>query len=141
MSAHPPTVTLLFAGLSGLLAVFLGARVTALRFKLRINVGDGGNEKLIQTIRVHANNAEYSAIGLVIIGLCEIAAGGGWAIWALAGGLFAGRVLHAQGMIRTTAPHPSRIVGQTLTWLTIALAGVYAIYLFVRLYATGTPAT
>lgn len=141
MTVHPPLLTLLFAGLCGLLAVFLGARVTALRFRLRINVGDGGDDKLIQTIRVHANNAEYSAIGLVVIGLCEMVAGGGWPIWALAGGLFAGRVLHAQGMIQTTAPHPSRIAGQTLTWLAIALGGLYAIFLFARFYGKAVPTT
>lgn len=125
-----PVVTALYAGLNGLLAVFLAIRVSLHRAKERIDLGDGGDDALLQTIRVHANNAEYVALGLVLLLIVEMLGAPLAAVHALGAGLFIARALHAQGLYSTAGPSFGRIVGQAVTWLMLVLVCLYALYLF-----------
>ncbi len=125
-----PLVTALYAGLNGLLAVFLAIRVSLHRARERIDLGDGNDAALLQTIRVHANNSEYVALGLVLLLIAEMLGAPVAAVHVLGASLFVGRVLHAQGLYSTTGPSFGRIVGQTATWLMLVLVSLYALYLF-----------
>lgn len=125
-----PVVTALYAGLNGLLAVFLAIRVSLHRAKERIDIGDGNNAALLQTIRVHANNAEYVALGLVLLLIVEMLGAPLAAVHVLGASMFVARVLHAQGLYSMSGPSFGRIVGQTVTWLMLALVCLYALYLF-----------
>lgn len=125
-----PVVTALYAGLNGLLAVFLAIRVSLHRSKERIDIGDGGDAALLQTIRVHANNSEYVALGLVLLLIVELLGAPVAAVHVLGGSLFIARALHAQGYYSSPGPSFGRIVGQTVTWLMLLLVCLYALYLF-----------
>ncbi len=125
-----PVITALYAGLNGLLAVFLAIRVSLHRAKKRIDLGDGNDAALLQTIRVHANNTEYVALGLVLLLVVEMLGAPLVAVHALGAGLFVGRALHAQGLYSTTGRSFGRVVGQTATWLMLVLVCFYALYLF-----------
>ncbi|MEL0021424.1 MAG: hypothetical protein VW709_16265, partial [Rickettsiales bacterium] len=49
---------------------------------------------------------------------------------AMGFGLLAGRVLHARGLSKTAGRSFGRAAGQLLTWLAMAAASFYAVYLF-----------
>ncbi|MDH3236538.1 MAG: MAPEG family protein [Alphaproteobacteria bacterium] len=132
MQLTPPLIAALFAGLCGLLSVALAIRVTVTRSKYKTEIGFGDNMALQQVIRVHANNAEYTALGLVVLALIETLGAPSLAVYALGGGLLVGRLLHAQGLSSATGPTFGRIAGQSLTWLAIALACLYAVYFWAR---------
>ena len=130
MQVTLPLITALYAGLNGLLALFLAIRVSMTRAKKKIDLGDGGDQQLLQTIRVHGNNAEYLALILVLLALIEALGAPVIALHVLGIALTLGRVLHAQGLASKTGPSFGRIVGQTATWLVLACTSLYALYLF-----------
>ena len=126
----PPLISALYAGLCGLLALVLAIRVSLHRSKERIDLGDEGNADLFRTIRVHGNNIESTAIVLVILAIDEMLGAPTLAIHVMGAGLFVGRILHAQGLYKTSGPSLGRIAGQSLTWLAMAFVSFYAVYLF-----------
>jgi hypothetical protein len=130
MEFHPPLITALWAGLNGLLAVVLAVNVSRHRARLRIGVGDGGNPEMLQAIRLHANNAEYVALALVLLAIDEMAGAPALAVHVLGALLLFGRILHAVGLGRSTGTTTARAVGVTFTWIMILLACGYALYLF-----------
>lgn len=48
-----------YAAVLGLLFAALSVRTLLLRRRLRVALGDGGDERLLRAMRVHANFAEY----------------------------------------------------------------------------------
>lgn len=126
----PPLVTALYAGLCGLLALALAVRVSLHRSKWGVDLGDSGNPELFRAIRVHGNNVESTALVLVILALDEMLGAPAPAVHAMGFGLLAGRVLHARGLSKTAGRSFGRVAGQLLTWLAMAAASLYAVYLF-----------
>jgi uncharacterized protein len=130
MQFHPPLVTALFAGLNGLLAIMLAVNVSLNRRKHRIGVGDGGNPEMLRAIRLHANNAEYLALALVLLAVDEILGASEIILYVLGAALLLGRILHAVGLGRSAGTTRGRALGVTLTWLVIIAACVIALYLY-----------
>lgn len=117
-------ITLTIAGACGLLALWLAARVTQLRMRHNISLGDAGNDALLGRMRAHANFAEYAPLFLILLALLELAHGAVSWLW-IAGAVFVlARVAHLLGMDRP-APNALRIAGTMLTWLSLgALSGM-----------------
>ncbi len=111
-------VTMISAGLLGLLLVILGARVVLIRLKDKVSLGDGGDGVLLARIRAHGNCAEWAPIGLILLFLTEQAHGRAWHVVALAAMLVVGRLLHPLGL-RTPEPNMARTLGMVLTWTSI----------------------
>lgn len=130
MQVTLPLITALYAGLNGLVALFLAVRVTMARVKKKIDIGDGGDQQMLQAIRVHGNNAEYLALILVLMALIEALGAPVMALHVLGIVLTLGRVLHAQGMYSNAGPSFGRGAGQMATWLVLACSSLYALYLF-----------
>jgi len=61
------TVSMITAGLLGILLLFLSGHVIAGRVKFKIDIGDGGNEQMRQRIRAQANFTEYVPLALLLI--------------------------------------------------------------------------
>jgi len=120
----PIAITAFYAAILGLLLTALAVNVTVHRTRLKVEIGDGGNAQMLRMIRLHGNAAEYVPLGLILMGLYELDGGSHLALHALGIALIVGRVLHAWGMWSTVEPTFGRIVGQTLTWLTIAAVAV-----------------
>ena len=93
-------------------------------------MGDGGDADMQRVVRVHGNNSEYTPLVLILLALIKIVGAPALAIHVLGGGLLAARVFHAQGLYSKAGLTPGRLVGQSVTWLVVALASIYAIYLF-----------
>lgn len=113
-------VTAACAALCGLLILTLALRVSLLRNRYRVALGDGGNDELMRAIRAHANTVEFVPIFL-ILSLCqELYAGASSTLMVLVGLFLFARVSFAIGM--SLAPvHPLRRVGAGLSYLTLLL--------------------
>ena len=118
-------ITLLYAGILGVLLVALSVRVTALRGKHKVNLGDGGNEELQRAIRVQGNFVEYVPLALILIGLLEMNGAPAWAVHAFGIVLAVARLSHAYSLY--AASMPPRIVGTSGTWAVLAVAGLWAV--------------
>lgn len=129
-----PYVTLLVAGLHGLLLLALLWPVVRLRRGRRVGLGDGGDRELLRRIRVHANFIEYVPMLLVLLALLELAGLDGRVVGALGVVLFVARLMHAQGLGSSEGVSTGRFWGTLMTWIVLLAASVLAIGLaLVRL--------
>jgi uncharacterized membrane protein YecN with MAPEG domain len=122
-------VTLLTAGILGLVFVFLSWRVVQVRQSAKVELGDGGDTHLLARIRAHANFAEYVPICLVLLAVVEMSyRETPTGLWVVGGALILVRVAHAVGMA-TRGANPARIIGIVGTWGVLAVLSVWAIWL------------
>lgn len=130
-----PSITVLTAGIMGLLFMILAFRVVGIRLATKTSLGDGagtismGEERnaspLFVATRTHANFCEYVPLSLVLLLCIEVVGAPRWAVGALAGTLVLARVLHPIGMVRPT-PNVFRAGGIALQWLVLLAASIYA---------------
>ena len=123
-------VVLLYAGLLALLFVALSVRTLRMRRRLRIAVGDGGDERLLRAVRVHANFAEYAPFGLFLIYLVEVTGGSPILVHALGSALLVGRASHAVGVAQVKETFAFRVTGMALTLTVIASAALRLLYIY-----------
>ncbi|WP_435105141.1 MAPEG family protein [Arhodomonas sp. AD133] len=120
-----------YAAILALLFVALSVRTLRLRHRLRIPVGDGGNQTLLRAMRVHSNFAEYVPLTLLLIFMLEAAGGPGALVHGFGVCLVVGRLVHAYGVSRTDENYRFRVFGMALTFIAlvggaVSLIGVYA---------------
>ena len=126
---HAP-ITALWAGLLGLLLLFLSGRVVNARNSQKILFGDGGNEVLQRHIRVHANFIEYVPLGLVLLLVLELNGAAPRLLNLLGASLLVARLLHAFGLSRSTGTSVGRFVGTVATWLVLTVESGLALYTY-----------
>ena len=119
-------LTMITAGILGLLILVLGVRVVMWRVKHRISLGTGNDGELEKRIRAHGNCVEWAPIGLFLLFLAEQAHGRTWFVIAGAVALVLGRLLHPLGL-KTLDPNFFRTAGMMLTF--VAMLGLSAIVL------------
>lgn len=120
------TITLTIAGAAALLNLWLGMRVSQLRIRDKVAIGDGGNARIAARMRAHANFVEYVPTFLILLGLVELARGTQTWLWAVGILFVIGRLMHPFGMDRP-APNLLRMGGTVITWLTLAGLAIYAL--------------
>ncbi len=125
-----PEITVLYAGLLGLLSIVLGAAPGAYRGKAGIDAGDGGDPELLLRMRRQANFVESVPLALILIGFLEMQSVSNLAIHGLGLALLVGRLLHAATFRQGVKSIP-RGIGSGLTVLSIAVASVWCIVTFV----------
>lgn len=117
-----PHITLLTAGILGLIYTGLSVYVSMQRGSSKVMIGDGtttpGAENLLVAIRMHGNFSEYVPLALILLGGIEFAGAASWLIWLFAILLVAGRVSHALGMRQGTS-NTMRATGSLLTYVMI----------------------
>ena len=121
-------ITPLYAGLLGLLLLYLSYSVSRERLRYKVALGDGGQPSLQRAIRAQANLAEYAPLALVLLGGVEAQGFSPKVIHALGVLLVFGRLLHSIGLSLNAGPSAPRGIGATLTWLMILLASGLAIF-------------
>src|SRR5690349_16226804 len=99
-------ITLTIAAAAAVLHIWLAARVSQMRNRHKVSIGDGGNEALIGRMRAHANYGENMPIVLILLALLELAGGDARILWGAAILFVIARILHGFGMDR---PQPSRL--------------------------------
>lgn len=125
-SAHAAA---LWTGLHLILLVVLSVLVTRQRRKHHIEIGDGGVPALNQAIRAFGNATEYVPAALVGLGMLAMVGAPPLLIHPVGLILFAGRVLHAVGLSRSTGLTWGRAAGVLATWISyIAIAAALLFY-------------
>lgn len=124
----PYSITLLYAGLSGLLLLVLSFQVVGLRRKHQVGLGSGGEPELERVVRVHANFCEYVPLALLLLLVLELSTAlPALVLHTLGTLLIAGRVLHAVGLRRSAGVSRGRFVGTLLTWLMLLVSALLAV--------------
>lgn len=120
-------ITLMYAGLLGLLYFVLSVGVIRLRWRDRVGIGAGDSKDLKVAIRVHANFAEYVPLQVLFLALMELSGASTLLLHALGGLLFIARVCHPIGMHMTVGPSLPRMVGMGGTFIVLLLQAGYLI--------------
>jgi uncharacterized protein len=94
----------------------LAFRVIGIRRGQRIGIGDGGNAKLAQAVRVHANYAENAPFGLALLLALPLAASPAWAVHVVGLCMVLGRAAHAVGLSQSVGSSLGRVAGMILTF-------------------------
>jgi uncharacterized protein len=126
-----------YAGLNGLIALVLSVLVVRQRQLTRTEIGTGGNPVLERAIRAHGNFVEYVPLILLLLLLLALSGAGILRLHVLGATLTVARVLHAWGLSRSAGASFGRLAGVTLTWLVLAAALVFCIYVGVAALSAG----
>ena len=123
-------ITLTIAAAAAVLHIWLAARVSQLRNRHKVSIGDGGNEALTRRMRAHANYGENMPIVLILLALVELGGGDVRILWGAAILFVIARILHAIGMDR---PSPSRarmfgMIGSTVALVILAGYAIFILY-------------
>jgi len=132
MTVLVPTVTMLYAGLLGILLVMLALNVVRLRLgkKVALGVGEGG--LLEQPVRVHGNFTENVPTFLVLLLVAELAMAPAGLLHAAGVVFVIARVLHAVGLSGNPGRSIGRFSGSLFSWLTIMGLSGYLIAHSIR---------
>jgi len=109
-------MTALYAGILGVLYIYLALRVVKLRFKYQVGIGHGGHDELERMIRVHANFIEYVPFALILLFLLETKGYAPWFIYCLGDLLIVGRCLHMVGLANESGVSKLRKYGMLMTF-------------------------
>ena len=110
----------LYAGLCGLLFIWLSWKVIVERRRSKVGFGDGGDPDLQRAIRVHANFVEYTPLAIVLLAFIDVMGAGDRLVHGFGAALVVARVLHAQGLGTNAGYSRGRYFGTLGTWLVIA---------------------
>jgi len=119
-------ITLTIAAAAALINIWLGIRVSQLRLRHKVSVGEGGNAQVAARMRAHANFIEYTPFFLILLALVELSRGSKTWLWAVAIVYILGRLAHPFGMDRA-APNKLRLVGMVITWAVLLGLAIYAL--------------
>jgi uncharacterized protein len=122
-------VIALYGPLNAALNLFLANRVSNLRGKHKVSIGEGDSDELLRAVRIHGNNAEFVPLALLMLLIAELMGGKSMWLHVMGGSLLIARVLHPIGMAMPKSPNPPRFIGVAVTWAIILIAGGYAMYL------------
>ena len=123
-------ITALYAGLLGLISLWLSFGAGRLRGKTGISIGDGGNPELLLAMRKHANFVEYAPLFLILLALLEVNDVPSMALHAMGGLFVIARVCHGVGLKADTMAGMGRLVGAAGSALITLVASIWAIVTF-----------
>lgn len=129
-------ITTIYAGILGILFAGLIVYVAAGRYKYRVGLGDGGNQALLQRIRIHGNFAENVPLALFLIFLVDYSQYSPIIVHVLGCLLVFARVMHIWGISSSPLASPGRFLGTILTVIVLVAAGMLLIWKFLILRAT-----
>ncbi len=118
-------ITSFYAAILALLYVVLACLVIRQRFKFRVGLGTGKEPRLLQTVRMHGNFAEYVPFLLILVALLEVQQSPAWQLHLVAGLTLAGRLLHAVGLWRSSGTSVPRFLGIISTFAALIVAAVF----------------
>ena len=121
-------ITPLYAGVLGLLLVWLSARIGQQRVAKEVSLGDGGHPELLVAQRAQGNFIEYVPMALLLLALVELGGYAAWVVHTLGAVLVVARVSHPLGLAPEFGMSPLRGIGALGTWGMIAGASGLAIW-------------
>jgi uncharacterized protein len=124
------TITALYAGILGLMALYLGSIPGRMRGTLKISAGDGGNPELALAMRRHGNFIEWVPMALILIALLEFNGASPMTVHGFGAALVVFRICHAVGLKQDTMGVPTRIIGAGGTAILVAVVSIWLIVKF-----------
>jgi uncharacterized membrane protein YecN with MAPEG domain len=118
----------LWAGPCLLILMVLSMLTVRQRQAHRVSLGDAGVEPLQRASRAFGNAAEYIPAGLAVLALMVLVGAPPLTVHLAGATLFAGRLIHAVGLSRSSRPTPERLVGMVITYLFLLCAAVTLIF-------------
>ena len=130
-------ITLTVAAAAAVLHIWLAARVSQLRARHKVSIGDGGNEALIRRMRAHANYGENMPVVLILLGLLELGGGDARILWGASILFILSRILHGFGMDRQSPSRPRALgmMGSTLALVILVGYAIFILYSHPRAFA------
>jgi len=128
---HTP-ITAFYAGLLGILFLYLSVLVIKGRFSKKIPLGNGGDHHFQQVIRAHGNFSEYTPIVLILLFVAEVNLSHPIILHLAGTALLSGRFLHAFGLRRHSGSSWQRISGMLLTFASLIILSVMNILVLYR---------
>ena len=125
-------ITPLYASVLAILFVALSVRTLRMRHRLKIAVGDAGNQALLRAIRVHSNFAEYVPLSLLLISFVEMSGASALMVHFLGLCLLVGRAVHAYGVSQLNENYAFRVAGMAMTFTTLMGASGYLILSYAK---------
>ena len=124
-------ITLLYASLLTILAIFLAIKVGMNRVETKTMTGEGESSKLLQSIRAHGNLIEYAPLALILLALLEMQNLSDSMLHLCGALFFLARISHAYGVTISRESTPYRLVGAVGTWLIMLIMSIVGIYIYV----------
>tara|TARA_B100000900_G_scaffold256770_1_gene218818 strand:- start:268 stop:651 length:384 start_codon:yes stop_codon:yes gene_type:complete len=124
-------ITLLYASLLTILAIFLAIKVGMNRVETNIMTGEGESSMLLQSVRAHGNLIEYAPLALILLALLEMQNVSDFMLHLCGSLFFLARILHAYGVTISRESTPYRLVGAVGTWLIMLIMSLVGIYTYV----------
>jgi hypothetical protein len=119
-----PVIVPAYAALFTLLYIYLAPRVMAVRRRLSVSIGAGGDPLLERRIRVHGNFSEYVPLALLLLGFLEMQGSARWLLHILCLVILAGRVAHAVGVSPVQESLILRAIGVMATLAVLIVASL-----------------
>ncbi len=126
----------LYASILALLFVALSVRTLRMRRRLKIAIGDAGNQAMLRAMRVHSNFAEYVPLSLLLIYFVEVSGANSLLVHVLALCLLAGRASHAFGVSQVKENYTFRAFGMVTTFATLIAASAYLVHSYASRVGT-----
>ena len=117
-------IVALYAGLNGLILLWLAGAVSRVRLRTGIWVGDGGSQELMRAMRGQLNFAEYVPLCLVLLLLMAALGMPGYLVHLFGLVLTVGRVAHAAHFSGAYTGLMARQVGAMLTFGVLLLGSL-----------------
>lgn len=133
-------IAAIYAGLSGLMLVYLSISVIKTRMAAQIAFGDQQHRPLQQRCRAHGNFIEYTPIFLLLLVLAEMHQLSVYAVHMLGLMFLAGRISHAYSLIHVETLTESgavegsitfRQAGMVLSFMAIIIASLSLLWLVI----------
>lgn len=134
-----PVYSALLAGFCGVLSIILALRISVVRIREQVSLGDGGVSELNKRIRAHANLLENAPIFIIITVLLEASGFSSFAIAIMCGLFGVARISHAIGISGGGPYFQFRRVGAALTMLLVMVAGLILLYHATAKFLLHTP--
>lgn len=125
-----------YAAILAVIYVGLSIRTLRIRRRLRIAIGDAGNETMLRAMRVHSNFAEYVPLSLLLIYFVESSGAHLLFVHMLAASLLVGRVSHAFGVSQVKENYTFRVFGMALTFTTLLATSAYLLFVYASKVTT-----
>lgn len=125
-----PDITILYAGLLGLISLVISSIAGNRRGQTGVSVGDGGDQAMMVAMRRHANFVEYVPLALILLMLLELNAISTLALHIMGAGLVFCRICHAVGLKGDTMATLGRFIGAAGTALITLVASIWSIIVF-----------
>jgi uncharacterized membrane protein YecN with MAPEG domain len=126
-----PHIVFLYAGLMALLYLVLSVRTLRMRRRLRIAIGDAGNEAMLRAIRAHSNCAEYVPLSLLMLYFVEAAGTPPLFVHVFGLCVLFGRICHAYGVSQVKENYAFRTAGMVLTLTPVGIAAGWLLWIYL----------